>query len=65
MRKLSLIKALTVHCHVTACNVDTVKILNPEDKNSRENVNLTISPLLLNLTDANFVFNDVQHTNLC
>jgi len=44
-------QALSVHCHATACDVDTMKNLNPE-----KNKNLTISPLLLNLTDANIVY---------
>jgi len=42
-----------------------MKILNPEDEKSRiKPSNLTILTLLLNLTDANIVFNGVQHT-LC
>jgi len=47
---------------VHRCDVDTKKILNPEDeKKWGKNSNLTI----LTVTDANMVFNGVQHTNLC
>jgi len=43
-----------------------MKILNPEEEKSRiKPSNLTILTLLLNLTDANIVFNGVQHTYLC
>jgi len=40
-------------------------ILNPEDKKSeKKKSNLTILTLLLNLTDANIVFNGVRHIPL-
>jgi len=42
------------------CTVDTKNILNLKKKKKKSN--LTILTILLNLTHANMVFNDVQRT---
>jgi len=52
------------HTHSARPRHDTMKILNLEDDKSGFFF-LSILTLLLNVTDANIVFNRVQHTYLC